>query len=71
MHVQAVYQNGVFRPLSPLSISENEIVELSIQPMRADVPDWILRLRNVREHISRGKPLFPDSAVEIAEDRQR
>lgn len=69
--VQAVYQNGVFKPLSPLTIAENEIVELSIRQTHAEVPDWIARLRNVREQISQGKPFFPDSASEIAEDRQR
>ena len=69
--IQAIYQNGVFRPLGPLSISENQIVELSIQPARKDIPDWILYLRGVREGIAAGKPLFPDSALEIAKDRQR
>lgn len=71
MHVQAVYQNGVFKPLSPLTISENQIVELSIHPPREMTPDWVAHLREVREQLGRGKPLFPDSALEIAQDRQR
>jgi predicted DNA-binding antitoxin AbrB/MazE fold protein len=69
--VRAIYQNGVFRPLVPVVVPENEIVEIAIQPAANAAPDWVLRLREVRERIGAGKPLFPDSSLEIAEDRKR
>lgn len=31
MHINAIYENGVFKPLSPLDIKEHEKVEIIIR----------------------------------------
>lgn len=31
MHINAIYENGVFKPLSPLAIKEHEKVEIIIR----------------------------------------
>ena len=37
--IDAIYENGLLRPLAPLSLSENERVKLTVA--RAGDEDWI------------------------------
>jgi predicted DNA-binding antitoxin AbrB/MazE fold protein len=70
--VDAIYQNGVFKPLQDVGLPDNQRVRLSIQPLEAaDVRAWLARVRERRQRIIAERGYFPDSAPDIAEDRRR
>ena len=51
--VEAVFQDGVFRPVQPLELSEGDRVRLTIERVTQTSPDEILRLaRQVYEGLS-------------------
>lgn len=33
-HIQAIYENGVLRPLAPLDLEENSVVEIDVRDVR-------------------------------------
>jgi predicted DNA-binding antitoxin AbrB/MazE fold protein len=48
----AVYENGVFRPTTPISLREGERVEIVIHPARPEVPEEeMARRRRVVEKL--------------------
>lgn len=70
--VEAIYQNGVFKPVGAVSLRENERVRLSIQPMEGkDILGWLAQVQQHRERIIARRGAFPDSAPDIAADRLR
>jgi len=70
--VDAIYQDGVFRPLEPVFLCENQRVALSVEPIQKDDPlAWIKRVGDFRREMAAKRGIFPDSAVEIASDRTR
>jgi predicted DNA-binding antitoxin AbrB/MazE fold protein len=70
--IDAIYQNGVFRPLQDVGLAENQRVRLSVQPIDAsDVRGWLAEVKEMRQSIIAQRGYFPDSADEIAEDRRR
>lgn len=70
--VEAIYQNGVFKPLQDVGLPENQRVRLSVQPVEAgDVRAWLAEVQELRQRIIAERGYFPDSAPDIAEDRRR
>lgn len=70
--VDAIYQNGVFKPLQDVGLPENQRVRLSIQPVEAaDVRAWLARVEERHQRIIAERGYFPDSTLDIAEDRRR
>jgi predicted DNA-binding antitoxin AbrB/MazE fold protein len=73
--VDAIYQNGVFKPLQELGLPENQRVRLSVQPVEAgDVQAWrawLVRVEERHQRIIAERGYFPDSTPDIAEDRRR
>jgi predicted DNA-binding antitoxin AbrB/MazE fold protein len=70
--VDAIYQNGVFKPLQDVDLPDNQRVRLSIQPIEAaDVRAWLARVQQRQERIIAERGCFPDSTLDIAEDRRR
>jgi predicted DNA-binding antitoxin AbrB/MazE fold protein len=70
--VDAIYRNGVFKPLSDVGLSENQRVRLSFQPLEvADTATWLARVQQQQHRIITQRGCFPDSALDIAEDRKR
>jgi predicted DNA-binding antitoxin AbrB/MazE fold protein len=70
--VDAVYQNGVFKPLQNVDLPENQRVRLSVQPVEAnDIQAWLTEVRELQQRIVAQHGYLPDSALSIAEDRQR
>jgi predicted DNA-binding antitoxin AbrB/MazE fold protein len=70
--IEAVFADGVFKPLSGVSLPENQRVRIGVEPISATDPmDWF---RGVQEHhrrlLEQHGP-FPDSTIDIAEDRER
>ena len=70
--VDAVYQNGVFKPLQDVSLPENQRVRLSVQLVEAnDARAWLARVQQRQQRIIAERGYFPDSTLDIAEDRRR
>ena len=70
--IDAIYQNGVFKPLGDISLPENQRVRLCIQSVdTADVRVWLARVQERQQRIIAERGYFPDSAADIAEDRRR
>ncbi len=72
--VEAIYQNGVFKPLDRVELTENQRVRLDVQPIdEQDVLAWLERTQRHRDAIlkRRGGVPLPDSTPDIAEDRLR
>ncbi len=69
--VEAVYQEGVFRPLGHVDLAENQRVRLHVEP--AEAVHWRAGLEQVRHLQQRlaGVAGRFDSAAEIARDRLR
>ena len=71
--VEAVFQDGVFRPVQPPDLSEGDRVRLTIERVTQATPDEILELaRQVYEglsqadideieHLARHRPMFADA----------
>lgn len=73
MHsVEAVYENGAFRPLQDVGLAENQRVLLSVLPLPAvDPRAWLTCVQQRQQQIVAERGCFPDSTTDIAEDRQR
>jgi predicted DNA-binding antitoxin AbrB/MazE fold protein len=70
--VDAIYQNGVFKPLQDVDLPDNHRVRLNIQPLEAaDVRAWLAKVQERQQRIIAERGYFPDSARDIAEDRRR
>ena len=70
--IEAIYQNGVFKPLQDVKMADNQRVRLSIQPLEtADVQAWLARVQARQQRIIAERGYFPDSTPDIAEDRRR
>lgn len=70
--VEAIYQDGVFKPLAPVSVNENQRVTLEINPVAgAEMSNWLEDARRLRQQFEEEYGQLPDSTPDIAEDRQR
>jgi predicted DNA-binding antitoxin AbrB/MazE fold protein len=38
-HIQAIYENGLLRPLQPLNLPENKVVEIDVRNISDDVEE--------------------------------
>jgi predicted DNA-binding antitoxin AbrB/MazE fold protein len=71
-YVDAIYRDGVFRPLEPVSLCENQRVALCVEPIqREDALAWAKRVSQVREEVASHCGILPDSAIDIAADRMQ
>jgi predicted DNA-binding antitoxin AbrB/MazE fold protein len=70
--VEAIYQGGVFKPVRPVDLPENQRVRLNVDSVPAtDFQAWLDRVRPVQQEIVNRFGLLPDSTPIIAEDRRR
>jgi predicted DNA-binding antitoxin AbrB/MazE fold protein len=70
--VEAIYQNGVFRPLDAVGLPENQRVRLSVHPVEScDAGAWLAGVQARQSRIVAARGYFPDSTTDIAEDRRR
>jgi len=42
-HVDAIFEDGVLKPLSPLSLADHQRVSVVVRPRRVDDEDWLDR----------------------------
>ena len=70
--VDAIFRDGVFQPLGPVPLNENERVQLSVERLRSNrMQDWLKELQELHATIIARVGVLPDSAPDIAEDRRR
>ena len=70
--IEAIFQNGMFKPLGAVNLRENERVRLSIEPVaRPDLLDWLAGVKKLQATLIAEHGVFPDSTQDIAEDRMR
>ncbi|MBI3821945.1 MAG: antitoxin family protein [Planctomycetes bacterium] len=72
--IEAIYRHGVFEPLGPVDLKEDQRVRLSIETTEKETIDaWLERVRALHAQIlsRRGGEPLPDSTPGIAEDRLR
>ena len=70
--VEAIFQHGVFKPLAPVALPENQRVRLSVEPVApAAATVWLEEVRQLHGGILGDRKCFPDSAPELAADRAR
>ena len=70
--IEAIYRHGVFEPLEPVNLQEEQRVRLNIEPERAEAFEaWLDQVRKLREDIYQLQGYLPDSTRDIAEDRLR
>jgi predicted DNA-binding antitoxin AbrB/MazE fold protein len=70
---EAIYEEGVFRPLEPLEIPEHQKVELTVTTFdsEGDLDELWDRIGQRREEIFRRHGKLGDSTAMIREDRER
>ncbi len=69
-HIDAVYQQGVFKPLEPVNLPENQQVVLRVEPATKEgALEWMKRVCARQQQLAHREGF--DSAIEIALDRQR
>jgi predicted DNA-binding antitoxin AbrB/MazE fold protein len=70
--IEAIYQGGVFKPLTPVTLRENERVVLDVRSTTADAwAKWAGEANALQERIRAKYGVLPDSTPDIAEDRMR
>ena len=76
--VDAIYQSGVFKPLVPVVLPENQRVRLEITLVESDVRSgandmlaWLEERHRIQQSIIERHGFLPDSTPDIAEDRLR
>jgi predicted DNA-binding antitoxin AbrB/MazE fold protein len=70
--VEAIYRHGVFEPLEPVNLREEQRVQLSFEPAYGQTPQaWLDQVKTAQAAIVHRQGILPDSAVEIAADRMR
>ncbi len=70
--IEAVYRHGVFEPLEPVNLQEEQRVRLSIEPTEKEKwEEWLKRVEKRQKEIYERQGYLPDGAPGIAEDRMR
>lgn len=70
--IEAVFADGVFKPLGGVSLPENQRVRISVEPISTPDPmAWLERVRKHHRQVLERRGPFPDSTIDIAEDRDR
>jgi predicted DNA-binding antitoxin AbrB/MazE fold protein len=70
--IKAVYRHGVFEPLDPVNLREDEQVQLRIESSSSTILSfWLEQVQALQSTILRRQGTLPDSTVDIAADRTR
>ena len=70
--IEAIYRHGVFQPLEPVELEENQRVRLNVQIPGADsIQRWLEEVRELQRRTVARRGVLPDSTEDIATDRMR
>jgi predicted DNA-binding antitoxin AbrB/MazE fold protein len=70
--IDAVFRDGIFQPLEPVQLADDQRVRLSIEPVAAKSPEaWLAHVRELQANVVGRSGALPDSTADIAVDRLR
>jgi predicted DNA-binding antitoxin AbrB/MazE fold protein len=70
--IEAVFQNGVFRPLGDVAMTENQRVHLNFEPVEAqEARSWMVEVQRIHQDFIARRGYVPDTTCDIASDRQQ
>ena len=70
--IDAVFQDGVFRPLGPVALPSNQRVRLTYNPVgHADALSWLKAVQALQSRLVAAHGVYPSSVDDIANDRRR
>jgi predicted DNA-binding antitoxin AbrB/MazE fold protein len=64
--IQAIYQNGLLRPLAPLDLPEDSIVEIDVRDVRKNGDDkekWLKDFDEWMENLDPNTPSLTDEQI--------
>ena len=59
-HFDAIYENGVLRPLEPLGLSEHQRVHVRVLPVSSEADDRVAAQRRAMEDLDAALADLPD-----------
>jgi predicted DNA-binding antitoxin AbrB/MazE fold protein len=65
-NIQAIYENGVLRPLEPLNLPENQIVEIDVRDVSdndTDKEKWLKEFDEWMESLDPNTPNLTDEQI--------
>jgi predicted DNA-binding antitoxin AbrB/MazE fold protein len=65
-HIQAIYENGVLRPLQPLDLPENSVVEIDVRDVSENDTDkekWLKEFDEWMESLDPNTPNLTDEQI--------
>ena len=65
-NIQAIYKNGVFRPLQPLDFPENSFVEIDVRDVKekdTDKEKWLKEFDKWMESLDPNTPNLTDEQI--------
>jgi predicted DNA-binding antitoxin AbrB/MazE fold protein len=69
--IEAVYRHGVFEPLKPVNLPEEQRVEVRLVWHESALKNWIREAEAMQGEFVKKHGYLPDSTPDIAEDRMR
>ena len=70
--IDAIYEGGVFKPMTQVMLRDHQRVRLQIQPIEErDARTWLELVEKLHRQILQTRPPFPDATLDIAADRAR
>ncbi len=72
--VEAVYEDGIFKPVGTVELADKQPVRLTIEVLdksQRPFDPWIEKASEFREQMRAKYGTFPDSTIDIAADRMR
>jgi predicted DNA-binding antitoxin AbrB/MazE fold protein len=65
-HIQAIYENGLLRPLQPLDLPENKVVEIDVRDVSKEDSDkekWLADFRDWKANLNPDTPNLTDEQI--------
>jgi predicted DNA-binding antitoxin AbrB/MazE fold protein len=65
-HIQAIYENGLLRPLQPLDLPENKVVEIDVRDVSKEDSDkekWLADFRDWMANLNPDTPNLTDEQI--------
>jgi predicted DNA-binding antitoxin AbrB/MazE fold protein len=70
--VEAIFENGVFKPVTPVALPEKQRVQIDVRPVTAfDLTSWLAQTQKRQRAIVARGGVLQDSTLDIAADRRR
>jgi predicted DNA-binding antitoxin AbrB/MazE fold protein len=65
-HIQAIYENDLLRPLQPLDLPENKVVEIDVRDISESASDkekWLADFRDWMANLNPNTPVLTDEQI--------